>query len=232
MHLKSFIKKILKIPSGSARTALEGKHSKGANLVVIGCKHNSKVTLYFTITKNAGSRRKGKLHGIKFSDSHINIQVRLVDQPSAASEFFDALNAVNKHEYTSMQIRFREKWEMRDPCFRLSTSVISIHPTNTLKLSVFHLLFLKWQAKCNSELSITVSTYAEILAKQLLQKAKVLLLLKIESRVSTNRKSIDLSCKDEVSSISEALVPEPRIEFYGITKNEKGKNCRKLRRCA
>ena len=76
---------------------LEGKHPEGAELVIIRHRHNSKVTLCFVITKNAGSTRAGKLCEMKFSDMHRNIHVCLVDRPVAALEFFKRSNCVDKH---------------------------------------------------------------------------------------------------------------------------------------
>ena len=76
---KQFIEEKLKDAPGGTHIVLEGKHLEAADLVTIGYRYNSKVNLYFVITKNVGSTRKGKLYEIKFVDSHGNIHVRLVD---------------------------------------------------------------------------------------------------------------------------------------------------------
>ena len=69
LHLKKCIEGTLKdAPSGTS-IALEGKHPEGTELVAIGHRHNSKVTLFFVITKNAQSTRAGKPHEMKFSDT-------------------------------------------------------------------------------------------------------------------------------------------------------------------
>ena len=89
--------KILKDASGGMYIILEGLHPGKPELVAIGYCYNSKVTLCFVVTKNAGSTWKGFLHRIKFADLHSNTHVRLVNYPSVISEFFEVLNAVNKH---------------------------------------------------------------------------------------------------------------------------------------
>ena len=58
---KKLIEDSLKNFPGSANTALEDKHPDGSDLVTVSYKCNSKLTLYFVITKNAGSIRKGSL---------------------------------------------------------------------------------------------------------------------------------------------------------------------------
>ena len=119
---------------------------------------------------------------------------------------------------------------MRDPYFRLATSIIGVTVTDAWKLSIFYSLFSKLQLKHNIELSITVKVYAGILTKQLLRKAKIIL-PKIDDGISVDVESINPYYKDEVSDISEASIAELKIKFYSITKNQKGKNYRKSRRC-
>ena len=127
--------------------------------------------------------------------------------------------------------QLQKKQETRDPYFRLSASVIGVNTTDTWKLSMFHLRFSKLQMKCNVELSIVVKAHVGTLTRQILQKAKNMLSPKIDNRVSFNAKIIDLSCKGEVSDMSEASVSELRVKLYEIAQNKKGKNNRKSRRC-
>ena len=81
----------------STYIVLEGKHPEGADLVAIGYRYNSKVTLCFIITKNTGSTRQGKPYEMKFSNMHGNIYVCLVDRPSVISDFFEVSNCIDKH---------------------------------------------------------------------------------------------------------------------------------------
>ena len=57
---------------------------------------NSKVTLLFAMSKNVESTRKGSSRKIKFTDSCGNAHVRLVNRPSAMSDFFENSNVVDK----------------------------------------------------------------------------------------------------------------------------------------
>ena len=97
LHLKKCIEGTLKdAPSGTS-IALEGKHPEGTELVAIGHRHNSKVTLFFVITKNAESARAGKLCEMKFLGMHRTTHVRLVDRSAVALEFFERSNSIDKH---------------------------------------------------------------------------------------------------------------------------------------
>ena len=53
--------------------------------------------MYFVITKNAGFRRKSKLHDMKFTDSHGNVHVKLVDGLSIILEIFNISNCDIKY---------------------------------------------------------------------------------------------------------------------------------------
>ena len=76
---KQFIEEKLKDVSHGTHITLESKHLEGANLVAIRYRCNSKVTLYFVIIKNAGSKREEEPHEMKFVDSHSNIDARSAD---------------------------------------------------------------------------------------------------------------------------------------------------------
>ena len=54
LYPKQYIEDTLKDAPGSTHIVLEGKHPEGAELVAIGYRYNSKVTLCFVITKNGG----------------------------------------------------------------------------------------------------------------------------------------------------------------------------------
>ena len=97
LYPKQYIEETLKDAPGSTHIVLEGKHPEGTELVAIGYRYNSKVTLFFIITKNTGSTRLGKPYKMKFSDTHGNVHVRLVDRPAVISEFFGNSNVVDKH---------------------------------------------------------------------------------------------------------------------------------------
>ena len=85
---KECIEECLKEAPGRYHVALERKHPSGANLVAMDYRHNLKVTLLFTMSKNAGSTRKGSPYEMKFVDTRGNACIRLVDRLSATSNFF------------------------------------------------------------------------------------------------------------------------------------------------
>ena len=97
LFLKECIEERLKGTLGECYIALEGKHLSGTDLVTIGYRCNSKVTLLFIMSKNNGSPRKGLPYKIKFTDTGSNVHVRLVDIPSVVSNFFQDSSVVDKH---------------------------------------------------------------------------------------------------------------------------------------
>ena len=97
LYLKQFIKDTLKEAPGGTCIILEGKHLDSLELVAISYRYNSKVTLYFMITKNAGSIRIGNLCKIKFTDLYGNVYIRLINCLSIISDFFKISNCIDKH---------------------------------------------------------------------------------------------------------------------------------------
>ena len=148
---------------------MEGQHLDGPILIAIGYQYNSKVTLCFVITKNVGSTKKGKPYEIKFTNSHRNVHVRLVDHPAIILEFFEVSNTVDKHNHARQyELALEKKWETRDPFFQLTSTIIGVTYINIWKLSLHHILFSKLQQKYNAEQNITVDVFAGILTKQIL----------------------------------------------------------------
>jgi len=54
-------------------------------LIAVGYRYNSKVTLCFVVTKNAGSIREGEPYEMKFIDYNGNVHVRLVSRTALIS---------------------------------------------------------------------------------------------------------------------------------------------------
>ena len=145
---------------------LESKHPNGSDLIAMGCRCNSKVTLSFAMTKNAGSTRKGSPYEMKFADSHRNAHARLVDRLSAASEFFQDSSVADRHDQARQcELGLEKKWETRDPYFRLTTAMIGFNAADAWSLSRYHLLFSKLQQKHNAEQAVVTSIFAGVLAK-------------------------------------------------------------------
>ena len=58
-----------------------GTHPNGKELLAIGYRYNSKKTLMFVATEDAGSTTKGTPYEMKFADGDGNVHVRYVDRP-------------------------------------------------------------------------------------------------------------------------------------------------------
>ena len=237
LYPKQFVEEALKEAPGGTHIVLEGTHPDGPELVAIGYRYNSKVTLCFVMTKNAGLTRKGKPYEMKFTDSHGNVHVRLVDRPSVISNFFEVSNCVDKHNQARQhELALEKKWDTRDPYFRLVTTLIGINVVDTWKLSLHHLLFSRLQLKHNAELSVTINAFAGILTKQLLRKADNV--LKSMAASSLQNKTILGTNEEEISDLSKSLHQnqdkinkEPCVCFYPCITNKKGKTYKKSRRC-
>ena len=87
MFSKRIIKEILKDTLGGTHIILEEMHLDRPELVATGYCYNSKVTLSFIITKNAGSTRKGSPYKMKFIDSYGNVNICLAYYSLVISEF-------------------------------------------------------------------------------------------------------------------------------------------------
>ena len=228
---KDYIEECLKDAPGGCHIVLEGKHPSEADLIAMGYRYNSKVTLSFVMSKNAGSIRKGSPYEMKFTDAYRNIHVRLVDRLSVISEFFQDSNVVDKYNQARQhELGLEKKWETRDHYFRLTTTMIGFNTIDTWNLSRFHLLFSKLQQKHNAEQSVTILIFAGILTKQLLTKARNIAPT-LEGSVPKDLNTKDDDMRDELSEISDTSNDEPCVKYYKSTTNAKGKNYTKSRRC-
>ena len=93
---KEYIKKHLKDAPGRYQIVLQVKHSSRADLVAMGHRYNSKVTLLFAMSKNARCTRNDSPYEMTFADTHGNVHISLVERLSAMSDFFQDSNAVDK----------------------------------------------------------------------------------------------------------------------------------------
>ena len=233
---KQFIEDALKDGPGGCHIVLEGKHPDGPELVAIGYRYNSKVTLHFVMTKNAGSTKRGSPYEMKFTDSHGNVHVRLVDRPAVISNYFESSNCVDKHNQARQyELGLEKKWDTRDPWFRLTTTLIGINVVDVWKFSLYHTLFSRLQMKHNAEFTISINVFAGILTKQLLRKANNV--MKSMATSTMGIKCILDKEEEEISEMSLSLQQspeknkEPRICYYPVVTNKKGKTYKKSRRC-
>ena len=237
LYPKQFIEDALKDGPGGTHIVLEGKHPDGAELIAIGYRYNSKVTLCFVMTKNAGSTKPGTPYEMKFTDLHGNVHVRLVDRPAVISNFFQASNCVDKHNQARQyELALEKKWDTRDPWFRITTTLIGVNVVDAWKLSLHHTLFSRLQLKHNAESTVSINVFAGILTKQLLRKANNV--MKSMAASTMGIRCILGEQEQDISDMSASLQPsldkknkEPRICYYPKITNAKGKTYKKSRRC-
>ena len=94
---KQFNKEIFRDPLGSAHAVLQGKYPDGSELVTSSYRSNPKVIFYFIITKNGKSEKKGNSCEIKFTNSHRNAHVKLINRLSFASDSFKVSNCADQY---------------------------------------------------------------------------------------------------------------------------------------
>ena len=73
LYPKKFIADVLDGSPGGVHIVLKGRHPNGKVLVAIGYRYSSKKTLFFIMTENAGSTKKGKPYEMKFNDKYGNV---------------------------------------------------------------------------------------------------------------------------------------------------------------
>jgi hypothetical protein len=67
---------------------MKGTHPEtGAVLIALGYKYNSKTTLCFVATENAGSTTEGVPYEMKYLDGNGNLCIREVERPQMVSDF-------------------------------------------------------------------------------------------------------------------------------------------------
>ena len=230
LYPNMFIEDTLEDTPGGKHIAMQGNAPNGANLIVVGYRYNSKVSLCFVATRNAGSTREGEPYEMKFMDTHGNVHVRLVSRPALISSFFGKSSCVDKHNQARQyELALKKKWETCDPMFCLETTMIGLNTVDIWKLSKYNLLFSKSKMKHKAEDGMTCNLFAGILTKQLLRKADDVM----RKSASSNIRTIDtLHSEDEpVSDISCISEPGATVQYYDLVKTTKGKTYRKSRRC-
>jgi hypothetical protein len=85
---KKFLEEEMKdMPSGNWIT-MECSGRNGVPLVAMGYKYSSKKTLFFVMSKGAGSTKKGIPYIAKYCDDSGNVHERAVDRPQVLSDYF------------------------------------------------------------------------------------------------------------------------------------------------
>jgi hypothetical protein len=95
--VKQFIEKALKDAPGGVHNILEGTTKDEVTLVALGYRYSQKTTLFFVLTKNAGTSQLGELYHMKYTDSFGNVCTHFVDRPQVISNFFASSNTIDTH---------------------------------------------------------------------------------------------------------------------------------------
>jgi hypothetical protein len=79
LYPKEFIEAALKDAPGGVNIILEGTTKDEVSLVAIGYRYSRKTTLFFVLTKNAGTSQLGEPYHMKYTDSFRNVCTRYVN---------------------------------------------------------------------------------------------------------------------------------------------------------
>jgi hypothetical protein len=102
---------------------------------------------------------------MKYTDDLGNIQVRFVDRPDVVSRFYRDSNVIDMHNQArQFELALEKKWVTLCGYFRLATTLVGIHVTDTWKLAMYHKLLHQ------DEMSII--RFAGVLSSQLVNFGK------------------------------------------------------------
>jgi hypothetical protein len=91
---------------------MKGTHLEtGVVLVALGYKYNTKTTLCFVTTENAGSTTEGEPYEMKYLDGSGNVCIREVERPEVVSDFFHHVNIIDAlNHLRQFCLRLEKKW--------------------------------------------------------------------------------------------------------------------------
>jgi hypothetical protein len=89
LYPKEELEQMLEGKPGGCHVVMKGMHPEtGAVLIALGYKYNSKTTLCFVATENAGATTEGVPYKMKYLDGNGNLCIREVERPQMVSDFF------------------------------------------------------------------------------------------------------------------------------------------------
>jgi hypothetical protein len=94
---KAFFEEALKEAPGGAHIVLEGTTQCEIPLIAVGYRYSRKTTLFFVVTKGAGSLVNGNPYEMKLTVSYENLMAPFVDCSQVISSFFQASNSIDTH---------------------------------------------------------------------------------------------------------------------------------------
>ena len=139
LYPKEFIEKASKDAPDGIHIILEGTMKDEVPLVALGYRYSRKTTLFFVLTKNAGTSQLGEPYHMKYTDSFGNVCTCFVDHPQVISNFFASSNTIDTHNQLHQDcLRLEKKWITHDPYFRLTTTYIGINVIDAFLLANYH----------------------------------------------------------------------------------------------
>jgi hypothetical protein len=185
---KEKLEELLKDKAGGSQVVMRGKHLEtGVNLIAIGYKYNSKTTLCFVCTENAGTTAPGSPYEMKYTDTNGNICIREVERPSIISNFFYNVNTIDVlNHLRQFCLKLEKKWVTQSGYFRIHTTLIGINVVDTMMLGIHHGLLHQqnhgiqvktFLQRCQANIKeqddqdttkYSMTTFAGVLARQLL----------------------------------------------------------------
>ena len=157
---KAQMEEIMKdFPSGSNITMKATV--RGKVVYFVGYRYNSKKTLLFLLSENAGSLTEGDPYIARFPDSNGNMKYREVPRPAAISKYFNRSNSIDRHNQLRQgTLRLEKSWITKCPWFRMNTTGIGMTVTDAFLLA------------CRSNLPVfdkmTINEFADMMAWDLM----------------------------------------------------------------
>ena len=224
---KEKLEELLKDKAGGSQVVMKGKHpATGVNLIAVGYKYNSKTTLCFVCTENAGTTAPGTPYEMKYTDTNGNICIREVERPSIISNFFHNVNTIDVlNHLRQFCLKLEKKWVTQSGYFRIHTTLTGINVVDTMMLCIHHGLLQQqshgiqvktFLQKCNTDqkeqddediTKYSMTTFAGILARQLLNLANDCdKKERSVRRMSINEHPSEINCIQRCNSLSSVSV--------------------------
>lgn len=131
---KAIEEKMKDWPSGSCLVMETTAPETGVKLMAIGHRHNSRKTLCFVFTKDAGSASPGTPHKASFPDQCGNICQRSVSRPAILSFHFSTSSPIDSHNHMRQHsLALERHWKTPNPWLRTVTSIIGTTVIDAMK---------------------------------------------------------------------------------------------------
>jgi hypothetical protein len=171
LYPAKFMEEKLKEAPGGCWITMKGKAPRGTDQLAIRYKYNIKRVLKFVASSDAGSKKAGTPYDMKFCDSYKNVCVRKFDRPAIVSQFVDDSNCIDSHNHVrQFELALEKLWFIRDPFFRLHTTLTGMTVTDVWRLSQYHKLVTSKKDEDGKNV-LTIKQFTGVLEKQLIKIA-------------------------------------------------------------